>query len=52
MSFRVDLLFGVIVVVDKCSDQFIFGEVKDLSGQVYKLSEHFRERVKVRECEG
>lgn len=52
LSFRVNLLFGIIVILHKCSDKFILRKVEDFSGQVYKLSEHFRERVKVRESEG
>ena len=49
MSFGVNLLFGIIVILYKCSNQLIFGEVKDLSVKVVEFVEHFRERVKNRE---
>lgn len=48
MSFGVNLLFGIIVILYKCSNQLIFREVKDLSVKVVEFVEHFRERVKNR----
>ena len=48
MSFGVNLLFGIIVILYKCSNQFILREIKDLSVKVVEFSEHFRERVKNR----